>query len=1427
MNSIIKILVIPFLSITISYGQMIDVTELYPSNKYFFPNFENIGEKADLPHYRISSLAEDDKGYLWIGTKDGGLIRYDGYTFYSFELDTSDPFSLSSNDVFFVFKDSRNMLWIGTDNALSYFHPYNEQFLKVGLYTSDNSLEVPRNMTCITEAKNGNLLIGTNIGIFEISNIHDSNFIKQREPTINHDSTNIRIKHILLQDDNPLVAGKIIKDIQYDTNGKLWILSESELGTINYDSLSLNSGDYTRGNKISGNYKVVTKIKDASRIYIDEQRIIWINTLSNIFRIVDKRGSIKIDSIEYGPHTKAIDDFISSKTDSRKFWVGHSDENLKLFDEASEAYYLLTFESNDINNLHDNGVSCFLRTRSNAIILGTSWGGLYKFNPNSVLSNFHPELQAIHQNQTNNLRYVYEDSKGFIWMIAEDIYRCNKNTGEILATYNAEFFNHLWSYTNIILEDNEGRFWIGMESRGLVYLDIKNDFDKNNPSKWTTNYRKIINNKTITALTESDDGTIWAGTIYRDLDSAKIYTELFKFNHDGDILSSYAITQCLLRNGNETDQFINQIYVDNNNVVWLATGYGLVRLSEFPLEMQIFNDIQTNELVLGNNRILTVCPDPYKPDGILWLGTANRGLYSFDIKNSIFRPRNKTKVLPTNHIASILSDEIGDLWLGTDRGITKVVIDSNGGSISKVQNFHTSDGLVTNDFTNYYGPNAVKTKNDQLIFTGPRGFQIIEPENIKDDSNVPAVYITNFTINYNPANFNQPDSPLDNPLMITDRIVLPHNKNTLGFEMTALDFKSPEKLSYAFMLENYNNNWIYNKNKRTIQYTKLPPGKYKLKVKVANRDGVWSESLDVLDIKIKRPWWSSYTAYAFYILIFIAGVWSVDRFQRNKQKIEIRLEKNKIEADKLRDLDLMKSKFFANISHEFKTPLTLIMNPVEEMLTKQDQTSNHNSLLMIKRNAKRLQQYISEILELSRLDANRIKLSIRELDIVKFIKYMISSFESLAHQKDISIKLKSTNDEIICYLDPEKLNIIMSNLLSNAIKFTPEQGKIEISISGCLCNEHEHCSEKKGCLTISVRDTGIGISEEKIPFIFDRYYKINQNETGTGLGLALVKELVNLHNGTINVISQESRFTSFQLQFPMAGYHIKTNEIAHSNRYEIEEDFDFPSSISTSDTLENETIESSEYNLKIVLVIEDNKDMRTLISSGLKREYQVIVAKDGEEGISMAIKTSPDLILCDIMMPKKDGFEVTKTLKTNEITSHIPIIMLTARSEMSDKLTGLETGADDYLIKPFHARELKTRVSNLLKQRDKLREKFSKLNILKLDKLPNRSLDQVFLEKVASSIEANMSNEDFGVQMLTQDLNISRTQLHRKIKALVNQSTNELIQSIRLQKASEMLINKSGTVAEICYKVGFSSPPYFTRLFKQHFGHNPSEHTGS
>lgn len=1408
------ILVLFLISVTMSVGQVLDVSDLYKDGNYMFPNFEKVGNDYNFPNYRISSLIEDHAGYLWIGTKDGGLVRFDGYDFTSYKFNPGNANSLSSNDIFFVFEDTRNILWVGTDIGLSYYHPNRKQFINVDFSSHTNPFTIPRNLTCIAETDNGNLIIGSNIGVLELSGISKSSLIGQVEPTAFSDSLNIKIKHLLFDQDNPNINGKLIRDIKFTNDGFIWLLTETELSCINYNILKASSG-YLSNPLVCSN-QLVTKIDDATKISTDNNGRFYLNNSDSILVLETSGNAINQNIINIANSSFSVNDF-SLERDTTALWVGYYDQNLKLLMLEENRLFPLTFESKDLRSLHDFGISSFLRTSSGVIFIGTAWGGLYKYNPNDIIDGYHPGLQLIHQNQASNLRYVFEDSDSYLWLVAEDIYRCDKNTGEIIKTFSSDFFGHSWSYTNKIIESSNGSFWIGSESRGLVKVDIENDQLGTPSSNWNISKRTVIDNKTITSLYETSDGEILVATVFTDSDKAQINTELYRLTNDGEIVNIYPVSGCDIRNGNEIDVLTYQIYCDSNQVAWLATGGGLTRIDLKSNTKDVFTN-QHNES--NDNILLSVYPDPGKNE-ILWLGYASGGLYCFDTGNEDFMGQ---KLINTNRISSILDDTDGNLWLGTDEGITKIILDTSTSRISDYTNYNVLDGLITGDFTNYYGPNSFKTSDGKLIFTGSRGFQVIDPNISFSITRVPPVMITDFTLNYKPADYGEQNSPLSKSILLTENISLRYDENTLGFEITSIDFRSPSSLQYAYMLKGYDEDWIQNHNQRNIQYTKLPPGTYTLLLRVSSYDSGWSEESEALIIEIRNPWWTSSIAYIFYLMLLIGVVLTVDRIQRTSLNMKAMIRLNRVEAEKLRELDAMKSRFFANISHEFKTPLTLILNPVNEMLSKAHNTSINNSLVLIKRNARRLQEYINEILELSKLDAHRLKLNIREFDIVRFLKYQLSSFESLAKQENISLIFDPPVKEIICYLDPNMINKIISNLLLNSIKFTPPGGKIEISLSGCYCNEHDHCAQKKGCLIISVRDTGIGIPEEKIPRIFERYYKVSddENDYGTGLGLALVKELVTLHNGSINVVSKENKFTMFQLHFPMGKNHFSPEDMADITRYEIEEDF-YPSDKKLESPKERPA--SSENNEKIVLVIEDNEDMRTLINAGLKRDFNVVMAKDGQEGIDKALEISPDLILCDVMMPKKDGVEVARMLKLNEITSHIPIILLTAKSQMSDKITGLETGADDYVIKPFFPAELKTRIKNLLKQREKLRNKFSRRSVINTRSDHIVPIDQLFLDKVIAIINEQLKDENFGVQTILDELNISRTQLHRKLKALLDLSANELIQNVRLQKASELLKNKAGTVAEICYEVGFNSPPTFTRLFKKHFGHTPSEHT--
>jgi len=554
-----------------------------------------------------------------------------------------------------------------------------------------------------------------------------------------------------------------------------------------------------------------------------------------------------------------------------------------------------------------------------------------------------------------------------------------------------------------------------------------------------------------------------------------------------------------------------------------------------------------------------------------------------------------------------------------------------------------------------------------------------------------------------------------------------------------------------------------------------------------------------------------------------------------EQKLEHDLTLKKMESDKLKELDKMKSRFFANISHEFRTPLTLILGPLEKFRSKNKDQESQTDLNLMQRNALRLQNLINQLLSLSKLESGKMKLKVKKEDIVSLSKGYTQSFESLAKQKNIKLEFKSDQENILVYLDQDKYEKILFNLISNAFKYTGSGGTITVQVGR---------SSIQNSIQVSVSDTGSGVDSKKLPNIFDRFYQADDNNTkyqeGTGIGLALAKELVELHHGTITVESEPDKGTTFTLTLPIGKDHFNPEDFISVDEQEekegdsiiMVEQEGYPDIISeTQGSDEDDDILIQEDAKPLLLIVEDNQDMRYYIRSNISGDFRLTEAEDGEHGYAKAIEKVPDLIISDVMMPKMDGIELCRKLKTDERTSHIPVILLTARASMEDRLEGLETGADDFLTKPFDQQELIVRVRNLILQRKKLQEKFKQnakqLGLAQVLNLPEsglNSIDQKFLNKAFEIVNKHMEDEEFTAETFRNEIAMSKTQLHRKLSSLLGQSASVFIRSIKLKKAAELLKSKAGNVTEIALQLGFSNPSYFSKCFKDEFGVNPSDY---
>ena len=656
-------------------------------------------------------------------------------------------------------------------------------------------------------------------------------------------------------------------------------------------------------------------------------------------------------------------------------------------------------------------------------------------------------------------------------------------------------------------------------------------------------------------------------------------------------------------------------------------------------------------------------------------------------------------------------------------------------------------------------------------------------------------------------------------------------QNVIEFEFAAIEIDAPHLVRYTYKLEGLEEEWVKPGERRFVRYPGLRPGEYAFKVRAGSMRDEWPDQDISLAISIAPPWWLSRWAYASYVCLFIGLLVTAYRLRVREIHLKQRAEMEHLQAERLAAVDRLKSRFFANISHEFRTPLTLILGPVRQMIASDTSPEKRRQLLdIVHGNGQKLLLLINQLLDLSKLEAGSMKLAAEKCDLVRLLRGLVMLYQSFADTRGIRLEFKANEEKVEGYFDREKVEKIFNNLLSNAFKFTPDGGTITVSLNASRAHPAigENSGNEEGQVEVGVSDTGIGISSGNLAHVFDRFYQVDDSTTraqqGTGIGLALAKELVELHHGSIRVTSEPGRGTAFVVRLPLGMQHLRPDEIGtavEGHEQEMLAGQTDQWSVPLDEPAATEG--QSPGHRPIILVIDDNADVRLYVRDTLPVSYEVIEAGDGAEGISRAQEAIPDLIISDVMMPKQDGYEVCRVLKSDERTSHIPVILLTAKAASENKIEGLERGADDFLVKPFEPGELVARVNNLVESRRSLRERFSKGIVLKPGEIAITSIDDAFLQKAMSLVEEHMGDERFGAEQLADEIGLSRMQLHRKLTALTNQSAGDFIRTLRLHRAMSLLQENAGTVSEVAYNVGFSDSSYFAKRFRDQFGCTPGE----
>lgn len=872
------------------------------------------------------------------------------------------------------------------------------------------------------------------------------------------------------------------------------------------------------------------------------------------------------------------------------------------------------------------------------------------------------------------------------------------------------------------------------------------------------------------------------------------------------------------------------LYEDKQGIFWIGTEKGFAKVivnynNIASSQVSWFYNNNSNRNSLNYNHVSCFLDDPKEPGKYLWIATKGGGLNRLDKSNGDFFHITAKEGLPDDVVYGILPDGDGNIWGSSNKGIFCMKVSGNNNNT--FYNFTKAYGLQDDEFnTGSYA----RLPNGNLAFGGVNGINIFNPKEILVQGFTPNVFITDILIN------NQPVSPADKTGVLqttiekSKSITLTYEQDIVTMEFSSLDLTASAQNKYRYQLVGVDKDWVESGTRRTATYLHLPSGKYIFKVQGSNSQGIWSDKIAELQITVLPPWWRSWWAYLVYIVLLGFGIRAYFKFTVNRAKLKSQLNFEQLEAKRVKELDSVKTQLYTNITHEFRTPLTVILGMAQQV--KSDPTQHlDNGIDMIIRNGQSLLNLVNEMLDLSKLETGKMSLQLVNGDIINFLRYIVESFHSLAESQKKQLHFLADMDALYVAYDPEKVRQIVANLLSNALKFTPAKGNIYITVSE---NNLSH-DTGRSTLVIKVKDTGIGIPEGQLEHIFERFYQLDNSHTrkteGTGIGLALTKELVKLMEGEITVKSPptgSNRGTEFTVTLPL-----KIAPVAENIVYPDVKDA-ASKQINTSTFNNVNTDEEKQAKEKpLILLVEDNADVVAYTASCLP-DYRLAVGQDGREGFEIASEIIPDLIITDVMMPFVDGFELCRQLRNDEHTSHIPIIMLTAKADMESKMEGLEKGADAYLEKPFNRDELLIRIKKLLELRKNLQQFYLKKAGLNnntaietgssfTEPVIENKIEDEFVRRVREAIETHLADTGFTVEQLCKTVFMSHSQLHRKLDALTGCSPNKFIRIIRLSKAKQLLSNTADSIASIALDCGYNDPGYFARVFKQEYGVTPQE----
>ena len=1318
---------------------------------------------------------------------------------------------LSNNSVLAISQDKEGFLWFGTRKGLN---RYDGTKFKIYTHNAKDSNSIADNniVSLFCDSKN-NLWIGSSSGLNIYNRANDS------------------FEKIHLNNNKFLV----IYCIDETRDGSIWV------GTSNGLFIRSNSTNkqFTRFQSNEQNGIAGNTIRSVCEDHLGQ---IWLGTNNGLSRLQKKGNQYIFQSFRNNPaNVRSLSaNYITAITEDRshRLWIGTQNQGLNLFLPATGEFVRYSKAGNGNSGLINNNIRIILTSSSGMIWIGTQ-EGLSVMNPDTkTIESYQNEAGGQKSLSQNSVYSLYEDTNGSFWV--------GTYFGGVNSTLSASgVFNTIQhqekssslsnNVVSSIVEDNQENLWIGTEGGGLNFLNRKTGL--------FTIYKNILSNSSslasnlVKVVMVDKEQNIWCGThggglnvldrkknqfiryLYKENDAATLWSEITSLAEDDNerlwVVSNSGL-KLFKKSGTGISALpLNSIpgalsnippsttlYKDLQNNIWIGASPGLFKVSGNNFE-EISNELSVNSITQDKN-------------GHIWAALKNEGLAMYNTQTKQLTKYTQKDGLPNQNIIGILEDSAGNLWLSTDNGLIKFNPDKK-----TLQTFTTSDGLAGNEF-NYNS--FLRNQQGEFFFGGYNGISHFFPEKIESNLHIAPMAFTGLRVFNTPVGIHGEDELLSANINQTKEIAFRHDQNVFTLEFALLNFIKSEKNKYAYKLEGFDEDWN-EVNNTSATYTNLPSGTYTFWVKGANNDGVWSNPISI-KIKVLPAVWFTWWAYCLYALIIIALLFLLVRFFFLRELLKKEDELHKVKLN-----------FFTNVSHEIRTHLTLIMAPVDKLLHQHEkEVFIQQQLSQVKSNANRLLKLVNELMDFRKAETSHLKLQISRQNLIPVLQDIYSSFQEMSLTKQINISFIHNVEEMYLYFDKEQLEKVFYNLLVNAFKFTPEGGRIYLI-----------AEQKDNKVIVSVTDNGRGIAPEYLKNLFTNFFQVADHglqNTGYGIGLALSKNIVELHKGSITVESEPA-------EKEKEGKTVFTVTLLQGNQHFDASDLLLPkqplekksASVQQEKNISRLNEQTENNKTFTVLIADDNDELRALLKDNLADTYHIVESANGKQAWETATEQIPDCIISDVMMPEMDGITLCAKLKSDERTSHIPVILLTAKTAQNDQVAGLEKGADIYITKPFSAKILELSIRNLLSAREKMRDTLrSKLQLKettqnKADEPRSSTLpytadthhfinqvDEEFLLRVIQIVNDHLEDPDFGVDKLARKVAMSPPILYKKIKAVTNMSVNEFVKSIRLKKAAQLLQEGNMTVYEVAFAIGYNDRKYFSQEFKKYFGKTPSEY---